>query len=69
MPEIGKVTRYCICGGAMTGRTSPPDLVEALIASFDRCHQGGGHGPATRQQASAARRREERQLQRSRKDW
>lgn len=62
-----KIARYCLCGGAVTGTASPPSLALALIAAFNQVHQREGCRPATRRQAAAARRREDRQ--RSRKDW
>lgn len=53
------VTRYCLCGASLRGSASPLDMAVGLTAMFDRFHSGDGHGPATAQQASTARQREE----------
>lgn len=57
---LDRVDRFCICGGAVTGTASPENLAQVIVLSFDLFHSGEGHGPATRQQAAAARRREQR---------
>jgi hypothetical protein len=54
--------RYCLCGAAMQASSTPPSVAESLAAEFIEHHTGEGHGSATRQQAAAVRRREERRL-------
>ena len=53
------IRRYCLCGAALQARSTPPAAATFIAAAFDAIHIGPGHGPATRQQAAATRRREE----------
>lgn len=59
-----KISRYCTCGGALTGHVSPgrmaPELEIALAAAWSRTHGRPGCAPATPEQARAARRRADR---------
>jgi hypothetical protein len=57
-------TRYCLCGATASATSTPPALAEGVVQMWDEWHTGDGHGPATQQQAAAARRREARALAR-----
>ncbi len=63
MPAIAK---FCTCGSSLTGRADKPEVLETAWSEF---HTGEGHGPTDAVGAAKARRREERQLAKSRKDW
>jgi hypothetical protein len=55
-----RVTVYCLCGASMTGWVSPRGYADPLKAAWLGIHPEGedGHGPATKERALAARRRQ-----------
>jgi hypothetical protein len=55
-----RVTVYCQCGASMTGWVSPPGVADPLKAAWTSVHRGEAHGPATRTEAQAVRRRQDR---------
>lgn len=57
-----ELARYCLCGGAIQVRSTPPTIAEGIAEQFERLHAGDGCGEATAAQATAVRRREERRL-------
>jgi hypothetical protein len=57
-----RLARYCLCGGAVQVRSTPPTIAEGIAEQFERLHTGDGHGEATAAQAASARRREERRI-------
>ncbi len=59
-----KLHRFCLCGGSLRGRAAPAGIRNAVIAGWERMHQGPGHGPASVAQARNARRRAERAVTR-----
>lgn len=61
-----KIARYCTCGSSLTGRADKPQVLEGAWSEF---HTGEGHGPTDAKGAAAARRREEREQRKTRKDW
>lgn len=63
---MSPIAQYCRCGSSLTGRADKPAVLEAAWAEF---HAGEGHGSTDAKGAAAARRREERELRKSRKDW
>ncbi len=63
MPAIAK---YCVCGSSLTGRADKPAVLEAAWTEF---HTGEGHGPTDAAGAAKARRREEQERRKGRKDW
>ena len=52
-------TTYCLCGSMIKLTTTNAKALDGAMAIWWREHQGDGHGPATRQQALAGRRRNE----------
>lgn len=54
--------RYCLCGSALDVSSNPPGAAADIAGFWDGIHTGEGHGPATSQQAAAARRRNEEKL-------
>lgn len=59
-----KLAKFCSCGGALTGSTTDQRMAAALESGFKDAHSGEGHGPASREQAAQARRRERLREQR-----
>lgn len=56
-----KLTEYCQCGASMVGSgAGDMSAVDELQSAWWSVHSGEGHGPATRQEAANARKREAR---------
>lgn len=53
-------SRYCICGGSLSGSASPESAAAGVVEIWERAHSGDGHAPSDAKGAAAARRREER---------
>jgi hypothetical protein len=47
-------SHHCQCGSSISV-WSTPDAVVDIVRIWEAFHQGPGHGPATREQAGAAR--------------
>jgi hypothetical protein len=54
---VERVVRHCLCGATLTARSNPVFAALRAARHFDDFHIGDGHGPASHQQAAAARRR------------
>lgn len=52
-------TTYCLCGSMIKLMATSAKALNGAMAIWWSEHQGDGHGPATRQQALAGRRRNE----------
>jgi hypothetical protein len=50
------VRLWCLCGHAHHAECSSRPHIEVTVNAWDDDHVGPGHGPATPEQASAARR-------------
>jgi hypothetical protein len=51
---------WCLCGGAMRAEVTSSDAVKTIHEVFRSLHEGPGHGVATKEQAAAARRKQDR---------
>ncbi len=52
-------TTYCQCGAMIKLTADSATVLDGAMSIWWHEHQGDGHGPATRQQALAARERNE----------
>lgn len=61
---MSEIKLYCSCGASWTGRFDPayPSVVNQT-SLWRRDHTGEGHAPATPEQAAAARRKAESEVQ------
>ncbi len=51
---------WCLCGGAMKAEVSSVEATKTIYEVFRSLHEGEGHGEATKQQAAATRRKQDR---------